>query len=72
MVAGNQDLKDFFALTGNNPAVTNGQLQSLSDWLTEHIGTDGPATADDFVDYVYQTIREQVVSHKRRTASLSF
>lgn len=65
MPATNQNLIDFFALTGNNPSVTNQQLTDLSDWLTDHIGLDAPADADDVVDYIYKTFREQVIAHKR-------
>jgi len=70
--ATNQDIKDFFALTGTNPAVTNAQLADVSAWLTQHRGLESPATAGDLVDYVYQTLREQVISHKRNTATVTF
>lgn len=65
MAATNQDLKDFFALTGNNPPVSNAQLQDLADWLSEHAGIETP-TANDVVDFVYKTFREQIVAFKRR------
>lgn len=72
MPATNQDLKDFFAFTGNNPAVTNGQLQSVSDWLTEHKGLETPADADDLVDFLYESLRQQVVSFKRQNTVVTF
>ncbi len=71
-MASTQDLRDFFASSGNNPPVTNGQLAKLSAWLTEHMGLSAPATADDFVDYVYNSAREQVVAHQRRMSNVTF
>lgn len=72
MAATNQNLKDFFALSGNNPALTNAQLTDLSDWLTDHNGLSVPADVDDIVDYLYDTLRQQVISYKRRTISVTF
>jgi hypothetical protein len=71
-MATNQTVKDFFASSGNNPEVSNTQLTKISDWLTEHKGLDAPATADDLVDYIYQTLREQVLAHRRRTSIVTF
>lgn len=84
MAATSQNLKDFFALSGNNPAVTDGQLQSVSDWLTDNLGLNNvvdvlgvptlppPADADDLVDYFYRHVREQVLNYKRRTTTVTF
>lgn len=71
MPATNQNLKDFFALTGNNPAVTNAQLQAISDWHAAHTGTEDP-TPDDIIDGIYTTLKQQVISHKRATSAHSF
>ena len=67
MAATAKDLKDFFALSGNNAPVTNAQLDDLAAWFSDHTGTENP-TPDDFVDYVYETFRQQVVSHKKSTS----
>lgn len=66
MAATNQDLKDFFALSGNNRALTNVMLTQLSTWFTAHTGIESP-TPDDFIDYVFNTFEQQVKSHKRST-----
>jgi hypothetical protein len=71
MAATNQNIKDFFALTGNNPAVTNQQLTDTSVWLDSVIGGTG-STADDLVDFIYKTIKQQVVSYKRSIAEITF
>lgn len=65
MVQTVQGLKDFFDSTGHNPAVTNQQLLEVDDWLQAHTGIENP-TPDDLVDYLYNMLREQVVSNKRR------
>ena len=67
MAATAQDIKDFFALSGNNPPVTNAQLVSLDDWLKGITGGDGGA--DELVDYLYEMLRQQVISHKRATSA---
>ena len=72
MAATSQNLKDFFALTGDNPTVTNAQLQSVSDWLTEALGLDSAAGADDLVNYIYDMLAQQVVAYKRRHAATAF
>jgi hypothetical protein len=69
MAATAKDIKDFFALSGNNPAVTNTQLVSLDAWLEDHTGETG---ADALIDYWYKTLREQVISHKRATSTHSW
>ncbi|KKN67782.1 hypothetical protein LCGC14_0458150 [marine sediment metagenome] len=68
MSATAQNIKDFFALTGNNPAVENNQLTALSAWFSDHTGIETP-TPDDFVDYIYTMFQQQVVSHKRATSA---
>ena len=59
-----QGLKDFFDSTGTNLPVTNQQLTEVDDWLTSHTGIENP-TPDDLVDFVFNMLREQVVSNKR-------
>ena len=71
MAATAQNLKDFFALTGNNPAVTNDHLTQLSEWLQDVVGLDALATADEAVDYIFTTLKQQVKSHRRRTATVT-
>ena len=71
MAATAKDLKDFFALTGNNPPVTNGQLLSLAAWFTDRTGTES-LTPDDFIDFIYTTFSEQVQSHKRAAATFTW
>ncbi len=68
MAATNQNIKDFFALTGSNPPVTNDQLTDLADWLSSVTGEATP-NADSVVDYIYKTFAEQVRAHKRRTTA---
>ena len=75
MPATPNDLKNFFALSGNNPPVTNAQLTKLAVWLGEQIGKDpllGPADADDFVDFVYQTTRQAIVHRQRAKSAQAF
>ncbi len=67
MAATAQDLKDFFALTGNNPPITSDQLGALADWFTDHTGIEAP-TPNNFIDFIYSTFDSQVRSHKRATA----
>ena len=71
MAATNQDIKDFFALSGNNPAVTNGQLATLAEWFTSITSIASP-DADDFVDYLYDTLRQQVVAYTRTNTSINW
>ena len=66
MAATNQKIKDFFALTGNNPAVTAGQLTKVSEAIGATINEDGsPATADQLVDYVYQELKNLAIYHNQ-------
>ncbi len=68
MSATAQNIKDFFALSGNNPPVTNDQLTDLAAWFSDHTGTENP-TPDDFIDYIYTMFSQQVISHKRSTSA---
>ncbi len=61
-----QGLKDFFDSTGTNSPVTNQQLLEVDSWLSDHTGIENP-TPSDLADYLYNMLREQVVSHKRGT-----
>jgi len=65
-----QDIKDFFALTGNNPALTDAQLGLVQSWLSEQKGS--AAGPDDLIDAMFNTVKEQAVSFKRRTQSVDF
>ena len=63
-----QGLKDFFDardnVPGTFPAVTNQQLTEVTDWLLSVTGIEAP-TPDDLVDFIYNMLHEQVISHKR-------
>ena len=65
-MATSQDLKDFFALTGNNPVVTDSQLLDVQAWLDHELGKTG-SDADALVDFIYRTIRTHVRTYKRQT-----
>ena len=65
-----KNIKDFFALTGNNPPVTDQQLSDVEEWL-KSTGIEEP-TLDDLVDYLYKTIKQQVVSHTRSKTIIDF
>ena len=68
MAATNQKIKDFFALSGNNPTVTAGQLTKLVDAIGAAINEDGsPATPDQLVDYVYQELKNLAIYHDQDT-----
>lgn len=62
MAASNQDLKNFFALSGNNPTMTNAKLTKLAAWLTLKKTAPVSATADDVVDHLYEYLDQQVRS----------
>ena len=66
MAATNQKIKDFFALTGNNPTVTAGQLSKVIEALGATINEDhSSATADQLVDYVYQELKNLTVYYNQ-------
>jgi hypothetical protein len=69
MAATKQNIKDLFALTGNNDPVTDSQLTAADAWLEDHTGTSGP---DALVDHLYAYLDQQVVSHKRATSTHSW
>ncbi len=73
MSATAQDLKDFFALTDNPDVepVTDDQLLAVEAWLEDHTGIENPGP-DDLIDYLYTTLKQQVISHKRATSAHSF
>lgn len=50
---------------GTDDPMTDTQLDDVYDWLAEHIGKPGRATADDLANHFYQYLGEQVLSHKR-------
>ena len=66
MAANNTDIKNFFSLTGNNPAVTNGQLTRLAEALGARINDDGsPASQDQLVDFVYQELKNLTIYYNQ-------
>jgi len=71
MAATNQNIKDFFALTGNNPTVTNQQLLNVQKWLDDAEGLEN-SDANDLIDYLYESIKNQVISHKRAATIITF
>lgn len=72
MAATNQDIKDFFALSGNNPAVTNPQLLRVQAWVRWQAGLNHDPDPDDLVDYLYSYVRDSVVEFEKRTAAVTF
>ncbi len=71
MAATPQDIKDFLALSGNNPAVTDDQLIRVRAWLSSAISKDNP-DSDDLVDYTYKTWKEQTLAYERRNTVVTF
>jgi hypothetical protein len=72
MAASNQDIKDFFALSGNNPAVTNPQLVKLAAAVGKEANEDGsPATPDQFVDAAYTYYRNLTIYNEQDEAARS-
>ena len=69
MPASPQDIKDFFALTGSNPPVTNSQLLKLDAWLEDHTGESGSGA---LVDYLYTMLKQQAISHQRASQEVTF
>lgn len=71
MAATPQDIKAFFALSGNNPEVTNGQLTKVRAWLSSATGKENP-DEDDLVDHIYKTLKDQAVADQRRRRTETF
>ena len=71
MPATDQDIKDFFALTGNNPNFTNTRLAKVTDWLKATTGKDS-VDADDVVDYLFDELRAKVTHWLQDTAQVTF
>lgn len=71
MPATAQDIIDFFALSGNNPTVTNAHLQRVGDWATAIYGIESP-TPDDLVDILFQFLRQNVISYERSLTEVVF
>ena len=70
MAVTNQDIKNFFARSGNNPAVTNPQLTRLAKALGARINEDGSnATPDQLVDFMYQELKNMVIYHEQDVAA---
>ena len=66
MAATNQKIKDFFALSGNNPALTNAQIAKLATALGDRIHDDNSdATPDELVDFIYQEVRNPTIYFNR-------
>lgn len=66
MPATNNDIKNLFALTGNNPPLTAARLTKLADWgqaVIHPVDDDGEprgVTPDDLVDYIYADLERKV------------
>ncbi len=70
MAATNTDIKNFFALTGNNPAMTNAKLTRLAAAVGARINEDGtPADAGQLVDFVYQELKNITIYHEQDAAA---
>ena len=70
MAATSQDIKDFLALSGNNPNVSNTKMTRLKAALGAKINLDGsPAEEDQLVDYVYQHLVDLTVRHEKEAAA---
>jgi hypothetical protein len=75
MAATNQSIKDFFALSGNNPNVTNAQLVEVADWMkavTSWEEGDPDPDADTLVDLLYADLRAKVTHWLRDQAVVTF
>ena len=71
MVATNQDIRNFYALTGNNDPVTDSQFLVMRDWLAYTLRKD-TVDANDYVNWVYNMTRQEVTNYKRRTADMDW
>lgn len=71
MPATNQNVKDFFALSGNNPNITNAQLVKVADWLKATTGKE-TVDADDVVDYLYADLRAKVTHWLKDRQAVTF
>ena len=70
MAATNTDVKNFFALTGNNPNVTNAQLTRLAAAVGARVNQDGtPADAGQLVDFIYQELKNITIYHEQDAAA---
>lgn len=69
MAATNQDLKDFFALTGNNPAITNEQLTRLQDAMAAGFIDPPTIDADWLVDRIYEYLVGVVLEQEKADAA---
>ncbi len=81
MAATNQNIKDFFALSGNNPNITNAQLVKVGDWMkavTNWRATDDegnpvpPPDADTLVDLLYADLRAKVTHWLKDRQAVTF
>ena len=62
MAATAKHIKDFFALSGNNPAITTPELNRLAATVGKEVNEDkSPATPDQFVDAVYNYYRNLTI-----------
>ena len=70
MAATNQNIKNFFALSGNNPAVTNGQLTRLAAAMqAKYAGEGVTVDADWLVDWIYQQLKNETIYHEQDEAA---
>ena len=75
MAATNQNIKDFFALSGNNPNVTNPQLAKVQDWMkavTPWQEGDPDPDADTLVDLLYADLRAKVTHWLKDQTEVTF
>jgi len=78
MASTNENLKDFFALSGNNPTLTDAQLIKIRDWLDFAIGPkdeDGnsrTSTSDDLVDWLYQIVKSNTIKYSKQQTPITF
>ncbi len=75
MAATNDDIKNFFKLSGNNPNVTNAQLAKINDWMKavtpqEEAGPD--PNADTLVDLLYADLRAKVTHWLKDQQTVTF
>lgn len=63
MAATNDDIKNFFALSGNNPTITNARFAKISDWMKAVTGWeagDPEPGAGTLVDLLYADLEGKV------------
>ena len=81
MAATNDDIKNFFKLSGNNPNITNAQLVKIQDWMKavtswraedEDGNSNPPPDADALVDLLYRDLRYKVTTWLKDQKAVTF